>query len=226
MEHNKLVGCIRAYIRNAIAATGMSNDDFRSAFGNLSHNALRLWLNGRYLPTVNNLLRIEALSGVSLDGSGIRIHSALECMQEIIAAARRGIPIKHIAIMTGSAPSTISRIINGKSTAVNTMLNIEEGWRENDCTQFFASENYVSELNQFRPKKRNESDAVKNYVKNNFGPSIVKGLEEERDGLWKFTTDRLYECSIEHIDGDKYRFTAVFKPKDRVSVERVILIAS
>ena len=88
MEHNKLVGCIRAYIRNAIAATGMSNDDFRSAFGNLSHNTLRLWLNGRYLPTLNNLLRIEALSGVSLDGSGIRIHSALVCMQEILAAAQ------------------------------------------------------------------------------------------------------------------------------------------
>ena len=226
MEHNKLVGCIRAYIRNAIAATGMSNDDFRSAFGNLSHNALRLWLNGRYLPTLNNLLRIEALSGVSLDGSGIRIHSALVCMQEILAAAQRGIPIKHIAIMTDSAPSTISRIVNGRSTAVNTMLNIEERWRENDCTQFFAAETYVSELNQFRPKERNESDAVKNYVKNNFGPRIVKGLKEERDGLWKFATDRLYECSIEHIDGDKYRFTAVFKPKGRVSVERVILIAS
>lgn len=226
MEHNKLVGCIRAYIRNAIAATGMSNDDFRSAFGNLSHNALRLWMNGRYLPTLNNLLRIEALSGVSLDGSGIRIHSALECMQEILAAAQRGIPIKHIAIMTGSAPSTISRIVNGRSTAVNTILNIEEGWRENDCTQFFASENYVSELNQFRPKERNETEAVKNYVKNNFGPGIVKGLKKERDGLYKFSTDRLYECSIEHIDGDQYKFTAVFKPKGRVSVERVILIAS
>ena len=74
-------------------------------------------------------------------------------------------------------------------------------------------------------KKPTQDEAVAHWVYNSFGPMIAESLTRPQDGLWTFETDSKYKCIIEHMDGFEYRFRAIWKPKDRVSVERVIEIA-
>ena len=155
------------------------------------------------------------------------LHAALDCADEMCNAARRGVPIKHIAIRCNVSPSTINAMIERRSLSAISLLTAYENWVANDCANWFASEDYIASIIiKKQQKKPTQDEAVAHWVYNNFGPEIVKSLTRSQDGLWAFETGSKYKCLIERIDGFRYSFRAIWKPKDRVSVERVIVIAT
>ena len=227
MEQKELLKLSRTFVRRAVNETGLGNVAFCELVGINSLKTLQSWLCGAAVPKLEALFRIEQKSGVCPDDCGLMLHTALDCVAEMRNAAIRGVPIKRIAVRCDVPKSTLNAMIEHKSMSVMSLLTAYENWVANDCARFFASEDYTASLvRQKQQKKPTQDEAVAHWVYNSFGPEIVKSLTRLQDGLWEFETDSMYKCMIEHMDGDKYRFRAIFKPKDRVSVERVILIAS
>ena len=227
MEKKKLLKLSRTFVRRAVNETGMGNVVFCKLVGIKNLKTLQCWLYGAAVPMLETLFRIEQVSGVCPDDCGLMLHAALGCADEIRNAARYGVPIKHIAIRCNVSHSTISAMIEHKRLSVLSLLTIYENWVANDCARWFTSEAYTASLvKRNQQKKPTQDESVAHWVYNSFGPNIAKSLTRPQDGLWTFETDSMYKCMLEHMDGFEYRFRAIWKPKDRVSVERVILIAS
>lgn len=226
MEQKELLKLSRTFVRRAVNETGLGNVAFCELVGINSLKTLQSWLYGAAVPMLGTLFRIEQESGVCPDDCGLMLHTALDCVAEMRDAAIRGVPIKHIAVRCDVPNSTLNAMIEHKNVSVMSLLTAYENWVANDCARWFASEDYALNLvKQKQQKNPTQDEAVANWVYNSFGPQIVKSLARLQDGLWEFETDSMYKCMLEHMDGDKYRFRAIFKPKDRVSVERVIEIA-
>ena len=226
MEQKELLKLSRTFVRRAVNETGLGNVAFCERVGIKNLKTLQSWLYGAAVPMLETLFRIEQESGVCPDDCGLMLHAALVCADEIRNAARRGVPITHIAIRCNVWHNTISAMLEHKRLSVLSLLTIYENWIANDCARLFASDDYaLSLVKQKKQKKPTQDEAVANWVYNSFGPEIAKSLTRPQNWLWEFETDSMYKCMLEHMDGDKYRFRAIFKPKDRVSVERVIKIA-
>lgn len=227
MEQKELLKLSRTFARRAVNDTGLGNVAFCKLVGIKNLKTLQGWLYGSAVPMLETLFRIEQASGVCPDDCGLMLHTALDCAAEMRNAARRGVPIKHIAIRCNVSPSTINAMIEHKSLSALSLLTAYENWVANDCARWFASDDYTASLvKQKQQKKPTQDEAVARWVHNSFGPEIVKSLTRPQDGLWAFETGSKYKCLIEHMDGFRYRFRAIWKPKDRVSVERVIVIAA
>lgn len=226
MEQKELLKLSRTFVRRAVNETGMDNVAFCERVGINSLKTLQGWLYGSAVPMLETLFHIEQVSGVCPDDCGLMLHAALVGADEIRNAAIRGVPIKHIAVRCGISNSTLNAMIEHKKVSAKSLLTAYENWVANDCARWFASEDYaLSLVKQKQQKKSTQDEAVAHWVYNSFGPEIVKSLTRPKDGLWEFETDSMYKCMIEHMDGFRYRFRAIWKPKDRVSVERVIKIA-
>ena len=227
MEQKELLKLSRTFVRRAVNETGLGNVAFCNLVGIKNLGTLKHWLYGSAVPMLETLFRIEQKSGVCPDDCGLMLHAALDCADEMRNAARRGVAIKHIAIRCNVSPSTINAMIERRSLSAISLLTAYENWVANDCANWFASEYYVASLvKQKEQKKPTQDEAVAHWVYNSFGPEIVKSLTRPQDGLWAFETGSKYKCLIEHMDGFRYRFRAIWKPKDRLSVERVIVIAA
>ena len=227
MEQKELLKLSRTFVRRAVNETGMDNVVFCERVGIKNLKTLQGWLYGSAVPMLETLFHIEQVSGVCPDGCGLMLHAALVCADEIRNAAIRGVPIKHIAVRCDISNSTLNAMIEHKNVSAMSLLTAYENWVANDCARWFASEDYaLSLVNQKQQKKPTQDEAVAHWVNYSFGPEIAKSLTSPQDGLWEFETDSMYKCIIEHMDGFEYRFRAIWKPKGRVSVERVILIAS
>ena len=219
MEQKELLKLSRTFVRRAVNETGLGNVAFCNLVGIKNLRTLQGWLYGAAVPMLETLFRIEQKSGVCPDDCGLMLHTALNCADEMRNAARRGVPIKHIAIRCNVSPSTINAMIERRSLSAISLLTA--------CANWFASEYYVASLvKQKEQKKPTQDEAVAHWVYNSFGPEIVKSLTRSQDGLWAFETGSKYKCLIEHMDGFRYSFRAIWKPKNRVSVERMIIIAA
>lgn len=226
MEQKELLKLSRAFVRRAVNETGLGNVAFCERVGIKNLKTLQCWLYGAAVPMLETLFRIEQESGVCPDDCGLKLHAALDCVDEMRNATIRGVPIKHIAVRCDISKSTLNAMIEHKKVSAMSLLTAYENWVANDCARWFASEDYaLSLVKQKQQKKPTQDEAVANWVYNSFGPVIAKSLTRSQDGLWEFETDSMYKCMLDHMDGFKYRFRAIFKPKDRVSVERVIEIA-
>lgn len=225
MNQSEILRLCSEYIRQAVAATGMSCTEFCERAGIKQQSTLSGWMHGYHVPTIETLMQIEQISGLCPDDYGIKLHAAMDCADEIRDIVRGGVYPPHIYTRLDITHPTLNRLINGGRIGIVTLLTIYEGWIEYDCARYFGSDEYRARLPVKEKIPLTQDDAVRRWVYNNFGPKMAVCVTRPQDGLWRFETDRLYTVDIEHLDGDKYRFRAVWKPKDRVSVERVIEIA-
>lgn len=225
MNQSEILRLCSEYIRQAVAATGLSYAQFCGRMGLKYHGTLRGWMRGYHVPTIDSLLQIEQISGLCPDDYGIKLHAAMDCADEIRDIVRGGVYPTHIYTRLDITHPTLNRLINGGRIGIVSLLTIYEGWIEYDCARYFGSDEYRARLPVKKKIPLTQDDAVRHWVYNNFGPKMAERITRPQEGLWRFETEMLYKIEVAHLDGDRYRFRAVFKPKDRVSVERVIEIA-
>lgn len=225
MNQSEILRLCSEYIRQAVAATGLSCTEFCERVGIKQQSTLSGWMHGYHAPTIETMMQIEQISGLCPDDYGIKLHAAMDCADEIRDIVRGGVYPPLIYTRLDITHTVLNRLINGDRLNIVSLLTIYEGWIEYDCARYFRSDEYKAGVKTNEIIPVSQDDAVRHWVYNNFGPKITVCITRPQDGLWRFETERLYNIEIAHLDGDRYRFRAVWKPKDRVSVERLIEIA-
>jgi transcriptional regulator with XRE-family HTH domain len=214
------------YVSAVLGADGMSYVELKKAIGVSSNKHISEYAAGIYAPTVDKIIRMYEVTGVSPGAFDIPVFNALKCAERMREMFREGHTLAEFAkALQPTHRQVINKLIEGQSVTTISLLKFQYYWHANDVENLVQQPKFRETCGRMHhaPKKYCPEMEFK-YITNMWG-SLAETAHEIRTGLWEWFTDSFYRMELEHISDATYEFRAYFKPTDKLSVKREVTIA-
>ena len=212
------------YVSAVLDAEDMSFMKFKKAIGVASNKHINEYVAGIYAPTVDKILRMYEVTGVSPGAFNLPIINALKCAERMSEMIREGYTVSEfMKALQPTHRQVVGKLIEGQSVTTVSLLRFHYYWHTNDVENLVKDPTFRESCARKQEPPHRHPDAEYKYIVNTWG-SLGQTAREIRKGLWEWFTDSLYRMELEHLHDNIYEFRAFLKSTDKLSVKREVTI--
>lgn len=214
------------YVRAALQISGLDAQRMERR-GILPAWVVNDYLRGAYCPSVERLLKIQDVTGVSPDDYGLPVNEGMQRLQDMRKLWRDGHTISEIAYITGIPAKTVNRTLDRNDPTLKTLLRLVEAWREKNIDEYINTPEFAEEFKHARTAGcilDFRAEREKSYIRSAWGPIMADEAVRTSEGRWEWYTETLYKITLEMISGTLYRLRVHSMRDGGLSLEREVII--
>ncbi len=212
------------FVAAVLEASGMNFYELKKAIGGTCSDHIKGYVNGKYSPSVEKILRMYDVTGVSPGAFNLPIMEALKCVERMREMFRQGYTVSEFSkALRPIDYKIVGKLIGGQMVTTVTLLRFHHYWHANDVENLVQDAAFRESCNKKDAPKPYRNEAEFQYILKHWGV-LAENAREIRSGLWEWFTDSLYRMELEHLQDSIYEFRAFCKTTGELSVKREVNI--